>query len=127
MIRIVIPLLAVVVSATSLGAQAHGGSRHHGPAGHDDTEDVRAILRSVAVNQMRHHVQHGRYASSLRELGLAEARAITVRITASGGQGFSAVSVSATEECAFYSGRVTSPRAYVRRPNEVICRPLPAP
>jgi hypothetical protein len=112
---------AVPVAAQQPAREPQGHS--HGAHGHNDLDDVEAVLRMLTVYQMRHRAQHGRYAASLRELGLDSSRTVTVRITANGADGFAAVSASSTEECAIFSGRIASPRSYVARPNEVVCRP----
>lgn len=119
-------LLIALLAALPESARAQQSHGHaHGAAGHDDLDDVRAVLRAVAVNQMRYNAQHGRYASTLRELGLAQPRVTTVRIAANGGSGFAAVSASAAEECVFFSGRVRPPRDDARR-DEVVCRRRPS-
>lgn len=120
-------LAGALAAASPAGAQPQQSSRDHahGAAGHADMDDVRAVLRTIAVHQMRYNAQHGRYASSLQELGLTQPRVIGVEITASGAEGFAAVSASSTEECVFYSGRVASPRNYAPRPNALVCRLRP--
>jgi hypothetical protein len=113
-------LLIAFLAATPAAAQTQQTHSHAG-AGHDDLDDVRVVLRAVAVNQMRYNAQHGRYATTLRELGLPASRVVTVWIVANGSEGFSAVSESSTETCVFFSGRVPRPRDDARA-NEVVCR-----
>lgn len=124
--RFVLVFAAVLVAAVPAAAQQPARERQqghaHGGRGHNDLDDAGAMLRMLTVYQMRHRAQHGRYAASLQELGLDSSRIVTVRITANGA-GFAAVSASSTEECAIFSGAIASPRPYVARANEVVCRP----
>jgi hypothetical protein len=117
-------LAGLLCAAFPAGAQQPAGERgsqtHHA---HGDGNDARSMLRLTAVHQVRYRAEHGRYASSLQELGLDSSRTVAVRITANGADGFAAVSASDTQECVIFSGRIASPRSYAPRPDEVACRP----
>ncbi|HEY0025178.1 MAG TPA: hypothetical protein VGB24_19850 [Longimicrobium sp.] len=115
--------LAVTVPALAQEAGPPRSNGHaHGEHGHDDMDDVRAVLRLLAVYQARHHAQHGRFAASLQELGFPEPRQITLQLSGGGRRGFAAVSGSATEECAYFEGTVAPPREFIRRAGELVCR-----
>jgi hypothetical protein len=126
MIPALVASLAVTVPALAqeAGAPRHSGHAHGGH-GHNDVDDVRAVLRLLAVYQARHRAQHGRYAASLQELEFPEPRQVTLQLSGGGGRGFAAVAGSTTEECAYFEGTAAPPRDFVRRAGELVCRSRP--
>lgn len=111
---ILILLLLVAVSVPAL--HARGASRNP-PAG-----EARTVLRDVARAQTDYRAGHGRYTASLAELGLRRPPGVDVRIMAAGSDGYSAVAVAASEECAVFHGRARPPRSYARTAGRVACR-----
>jgi hypothetical protein len=118
-------LCAASPAAAQQPAREQPRSEAHGAHGHADAENARSVLRLVSVYQMRYHIQHGRYASSLQELRLAAADSVAVWIAAKGAEGFAAVSTSSLEECAIFSGRIAPPRSHAVRADEIACRARP--
>lgn len=111
---LLILLLLVVASAPASHAR---GASSDTPAG-----EARAVLREVARAQTDYRAGHGRYTASLAELGLRRPPGVDVRIMAAGSDGYSAVAVAASEECAVFHGRSRPPRSYARTAGRVACR-----
>ncbi|HEX2210522.1 MAG TPA: hypothetical protein VHG93_22775, partial [Longimicrobium sp.] len=70
----------------------------------------RAVLRDVQRAEAAYRASHGRYTASLAALGIGRPPGVGVRITAQGGDGYSAVAIADDEECAVYHGRARPPR-----------------
>jgi hypothetical protein len=114
-------VLGLLVAAGPARAQEHRDHTHHPDRG---TTDAGALLRMVATLQASYNASKGRYASKPEELRIPPMRAIQLHLTANGSSGYTAVAVSATEECVLYRGAVRPPREYATEPNQVVCRPL---
>lgn len=89
------------------------------------TANARVLLRMLAPLQESFMARHGRYATTPAELRIPIMDAIWLQLTANGSRGYSAVAVSATEECVLYRGTVQPPRDFATQPDRVTCRPLP--
>jgi len=112
-------VLGLLAAAGPARAQEHRDHTHHPTR---EMTDVRTLLRMVVALQESYNAKNGRYASTPRELRIPSLEAVRLHLTANGSLGYTAVAVSATEECALYRGAVRSPREYATEPNRVTCQ-----
>jgi hypothetical protein len=104
-------------------AHAQEGRDHtHNPNG--GTADPRALLRMVATLQASYSAEKGHFANTPQELRIPAMTRLRLHLAADGSEGYSAVAVSATEECVLYHGAVRSPRAFATQPDRVVCEPV---
>jgi type II secretory pathway pseudopilin PulG len=115
--RILSILILALTCAASVPAARDAFRRADG-----ETADARAVLREVERAQNEYRAAHGRYAGSIRALGLRAPADVMVRVAAQGAGGWSAVATAAEEECAVFHGSAPAPRSYARTAGRIACR-----
>jgi hypothetical protein len=121
--RAAITVMALCLLLAPGAARAQEGRDHtHHPNG--NTADPRALLRMVAALQASYSAEKGHFAGTPQELRIPAMTRLRLHLTANGSEGYTAVAVSATEECVLYHGAVRSPRAFATQPDRLTCGPL---
>jgi hypothetical protein len=111
-------VLCMLQAPTAARAQ-EGRDHTHNPT--RSTTDPRVLLRMVVALQGSYNAENGRFASTPQELRVPSMTALQLHLTANGSDGYTAVAVSATEECVLFHGAVRSPRAFATQPDRITC------
>jgi hypothetical protein len=87
-----------------------------------DAADLHALLRTVTREENAYRAAHGRFTAAPGELRINPPRGVQLWLRAEGAAGFSAVALSAGEECAVYHGAAAAPRGFARTEGRIACR-----